>query len=311
MMTCERSSFLLKLAAAVAVGFCGSGMAMAADIAPMPIKTIVTPAPVLSPWTFNVMFPAWTPSLHGSTTAKGRTMDVDAGFFSDILPHTKIPTDLYEVPVYFEARKDRFSIFADVVYMHIGINSDATRTRGRDRLNAAVGVSAGLKIDMAIAELAGAYEVARWGATSVPGSGTAIDLYGGARGWWLKGDVSIALSGTVNIGDLTRNSDGTLTASGRVNWVDPFVGARLRHQLAPNWSLVASGDVGGFGVGSKFSWKAAAAVNYDFYIHNNVTWSAMLGYKALHVDYVKGSGLNEFEFDMTLYGPVFGVSARF
>jgi hypothetical protein len=164
---------------------------------------------------------------------------------------------------------------------------------------------------MAIAEFAGTYEVAHWGATSEPGSGTAIDLYGGARAWWLKGDASLALSGTVNIGDLTRTADGTLTASGQVNWIDPIMGARLRHQFAPNWHLVASGDIGGFSVGSKFSWKAAVAANYDFYVHDNVTWSAMVGYKALHVDYSKGSGLNEFGFDMTLYGPVFGVSARF
>ena len=105
--------------------------------------------------------------------------------------------------------------------------------------------------------------------------------------------------------------NGTYTASDSVNWVDPIVGARLRHQFAPNWSLVASGDVGGFGAGSKFSWKAAAVVNYDFYVHNNVTWSGMIGYKALHVDYIKGSGLDQFEFDMTLYGPVFGITARF
>jgi hypothetical protein len=311
MVACERYGRLLRLAVGLAVGIFVSGTAMGADIAPMPTKATVAPAPVFNPWTFNVMFPAWTPSLHGSTTVKGRTMDVDAGFYTDILPNAKIPVDLYEVPIYFEARKDRFSIFTDVIYMHLGINASATRTRGVDKLNATVGASAGLEIDMTIAELAAAYEVAHWGATSMPGSGTAIDLYGGARAWWLKGDASVALSGTVNIGDLTRNADGTLAATGRLNWVDPIVGVRLRHQLAPNWNLVASADVGGFGAGSKFSWKVAAAVNYDFYVHDNVIWSAMLGYKALHVDYLKGSGLNQFEFDMTLYGPVFGVSARF
>jgi hypothetical protein len=295
----------------LAAGVCSSGAAMAADIAPMPTKAVSTPAPVLAPWAFSVMIPAWTPSLHGSTTINGGTTYVDAGFYTDILPHAEIPKDLYEVPIYFEARNGRFSIFTDLIYMHLGINAGVTQTLPVDNLNATVGSSAGLKLDMTIAELAAAYEVAHWGATSAPGSGTFIDIYGGARAWWLKADASLALSGTVNIGDLTLNSDGTQTASGRVNWVDPMVGVRLRHRLAPNWNLVASGDVGGFGAGSKFSWKAAAAVNYDFYVHDNVTWSAMLGYQALHVDYLKGSGLNQFEFDMTLYGPVFGISALF
>jgi hypothetical protein len=37
----------------------------------------------------------------------------------------------------------------------------------------------------------------------------------------------------------------------------------------------------------------------------------MLGYKALFVDYSKGSGLNHFEYDMTMHGPILGVTARF
>ena len=42
-------------------------------------------------------------------------------------------------------------------------------------------------------------------------------------------------------------------------------------------SFVASGDIGGFGVGSKFSWQALAALNYDFCIRNNVTWRWRFG----------------------------------
>ena len=163
---------------------------------------------------------------------------------------------------------------------------------------------------MFIAELAAAYEVARWGVDRRAGSGTAIDVFAGVRAWWQRADASLALSGTVNIGDLTRNADGTLSASGSVSWVDPLVGVRLRHQFAPGWNFVASGDVGGFGVGSKFSWQALAAINYDFCVRNNVTWSGMLGYKALFVDYSKGSGLTQYEYDMTMHGPIIGVTAQ-
>ena len=75
-------------------------------------------------------------------------------------------------------------------------------------------------------------------------------------------------------------------------------------------SFVASGDVGGFGVGSKFSWQALAALNYDFCIRNNVTWSGMLGYKALFVDYSQGSDLTHYEYDMIMHGPIIGITAR-
>ena len=37
----------------------------------------------------------------------------------------------------------------------------------------------------------------------------------------------------------------------------------------------------------------------------------MAGYRALYVDYSKGSGPTLFEYDMTLHGPIFGVTAKF
>jgi hypothetical protein len=37
----------------------------------------------------------------------------------------------------------------------------------------------------------------------------------------------------------------------------------------------------------------------------------MIGYKALYVDYAQGSGLTQYEYSMTMYGPIFGITARF
>jgi hypothetical protein len=222
-----------------------------------------------------------------------------------------MPKDLFGLMGYFEARNGRLSLFADLVYLKIRLGESMTRSRGVDELNAAVGESAGLKYEMFIAEMAAAYEVVRWGSTGVPGSGTAIDVFGGARGWWQKVDVGLAVTGTVNVVNLTRNADETLSASSTVAWVDPLVGLRLRHQFAPGWNFTTSGDIGGFGVGSKFSWQVLAALNYDFCVRKSVTWSGMVGYKALHVDYAKGSGLDRFEYNMTMHGPILGITARF
>ena len=86
---------------------------------------------------------------------------------------------------------------------------------------------------------------------------------------------------------------------------------RLRHQFAPAWNLAISVNVGGFDVGSRFSWQVLAALDYEFCRSKNVTWSGMLGYKALSVDYSQGSGLSLYRFDMTMHGPVFGLTARF
>lgn len=311
-MSRGRSRGSVGLIAALAVSLGVSNVAVAADM-PMPTKAVAAP-PIrpIDAWTFSATLYGWVPLLNGSTTVKGRTTDVDVGYsqLGDLIRRSEIPKDLFELMGYFEARNNRFSVFADLAYLQIGLNGSMTRSRGVDELNATVGASAGLKIKMFIAEVAAAYEVARWGATSVPGSGTAIDVFGGARVWWQQADASLALSGTVNIGDLTRNADGTLSASNSVSWVDPLVGLRLRHQIVPGLNFVASGDVGGFGAGSKFSWQALAAFNYDFCVRNNVTWSGMLGYKALFVDYSQGSGLTHYEYDMTMHGPIIGVTAR-
>jgi hypothetical protein len=286
------------------------GTSVAADIPPLAPKAIVAPAPALEAWSFTLAPYVWTPSLVGSSTVRGRTTDVDVTFV-DILDHTKVPKDLFGVMAYFEARNGRVSLFADVLYLKVGLNSDMTRSRGVDALNASVGASAGLKIEMVIAEAAAAYEIANWGSPAGPGSSTAIDLYGGVRGWWQKADASVDLGGTVNVGDLSRTGDRTLTASGDVSWLDPLVGVRLRQQFAPGADLVLSGDVGGFGAGSKFTWQALAAFNYTLLVRNNITWSGMLGYRALHVDYSQGSGLNHYEYDMTMHGPIVGLTARF
>jgi hypothetical protein len=164
---------------------------------------------------------------------------------------------------------------------------------------------------MVIAEVAAAYEIGRWNGLTSPRSNSALDIYAGGRAWWQRADVQLALTGTANIGDLTFSRAGVLSAEKSVGWVDPLVGLRLRHQFPPGWNFVLSGDVGGFDVGSKFSWQALATLDYEFCRSKNIVWSGMIGYKALSVDYSRGSGLTLYNFDMTMHGPIFGVTARF
>ena len=296
--------------ATLAVGFGVATTAIAADIA-MPTKAAsIAPPPAIESWTFSLTPYFWATALNGSTTVKGRTTDIDASFF-DILDHTEFPKGLFQLAAFGEARYGRFGILADIAYMKLGMGAGITRSRGVDKLSATVGDSAGLKIQMVIAELAAAYEVAHWGANTSPGSGTSFDVYAGARAWWQWADAEFSVSNTVHVLDLSRTAEGTLLASDSVSWVDPVIGGRLRHQLAPHWNLVVSGDVGGFGAGSKFSWQAIGAVDYEFARTERVSWSGMIGYKALYVDYSKGNGLSTYEYDMTMHGPIFGITARF
>jgi hypothetical protein len=157
----------------------------------------------------------------------------------------------------------------------------------------------------------GRNEVAHWGSSATQEAGTSIDVLGGARYWWMEGKLSASATAVLTIGDLTLSGSRAIAKSPSVDWVDPLVGLRLRHQFVPGLNLTVSGDVGGFDVGSRLSWQALAALNYDFYKSKSVVWSGMAGYRALYVDYSKGSGPTLFEYDMTLHGPILGVTARF
>jgi len=286
------------------------GASIVANAADMPVKAPIIPPPVIQGWTYSLTPYFWATSLNGSTTVKGRTTDVDAGFF-DILDHTQFPKGLFELAALGEARNGRFGLLADVVYIKADLGASITRSRTTDAIGGAVGVSAGLDTKMVIAELAAAYEIASWSGLTSPGSSTALDLYAGGRVWWQRADAQIIASGTLNVFDLTFSRVGVLSAEKSVSWVDPLVGMRLRHQFAPTWNFVLSGDVGGFDVGSKFSWQVLALLEHEICRSRTVTWSAMVGYKALSVDYSQGSGLSLYEFDMTIHGPIFGVTARF
>jgi len=303
-----RWRFVHRPMVALAIMIAVSGNAFAAD---MPTKAApLTPAPAIPGWTFSLTPYAWAISLDGSATVKGRTTDVDANFFQ-ILDHTQFPKNLFELAALGEARYDRFALLTDIVYLKAGLGASITRSRSIDAIGGAVGASANLKLEFVIAEFAAAYEIARWNGLFSPGSSTALDLYAGGRAWWQHAETDLTVSGTLNVLDLSLTREGFFSSSKSVSWVDPLVGARLRHQFAPTWNFVLSGDVGGFGVGSKFSWQVLALLEHETCRSNTATWSAMLGYKALNADYSQGSGLTLYNYDLTIHGPIFGVTARF
>jgi len=43
----------------------------------------------------------------------------------------------------------------------------------------------------------------------------------------------------------------------------------------------------------------------------SVVWKAVIGYRALYVDYAQGSGAQLYEFDILTHGPILGISATF
>lgn len=275
------------------------GLSCAHAAEPPPVAP--QPVPVLDEWTYRFVPYAWLPSMKGTTTVRGRSTHIDASFL-DVLQKSNTLVGLMGD---FEIRRGPVALYADIVWSNVTFDADHTSIRTpAPGVVGTVGRSIGLATDQTIIELGAAYEVFRSGAFS-------MDLVAGTRYWRERSGLSFDRTATVDLGDLSVTSDRAIAASGWVSWVDPLVGARLRFEAAPGHNLFLRGDVGGFGVGSRNSWQAIGGYEFDFAKSGSVTWSGIIGYRALSVDYRKGSGRDLFEFNMVQQGPVLGLGARF
>jgi hypothetical protein len=97
--------------------------------------------------------------------------------------------------------------------------------------------------------------------------------------------------------------------SGDLEWVDPFVGFRIRHDMGSAKELNFEGDVGGFGVGSQFSWQVVGTYGFDTSLLGT-PFHAVVGYRALSVDYSQNGKFGKNAIDFVQHGPIMGVTFR-
>lgn len=119
--------------------------------------------------------------------------------------------------------------------------------------------------------------------------GLNVDLGAGLRYWNIK-----------NVGTL---NPGPVGFSHRETWIDPVLMARMTARIDGPWSVTLAGDVGGSGGGSDLTWQLLCSVNYQ----KNDRFSFRAGYRVLSVDYDQDG----FVYDVTMRGPVIGVSVSF
>jgi hypothetical protein len=305
----SRVAIRLTRALGVAALAVSGTVAHGADYPALPVRAAE------SGWSVTFTPYAWLISLNGSQTVRGRTVDVDETFFDIVHDTIGKGGQLFAAMAQAEARHGPFAVFGDVVWEQFAIKGGGVFARSvRPGITAGLAATGELRGKMAIAEAGAAYEIARFGfpfgdVVRIP---TALDVLAGARHWYQEADVSFDIRVTVDIADLVvveRNR--AIAKSGSVDWTDPFIGARLRFAVAPGHQVFVRGDVGGFDVGSNFSWQAIAGYQFDFAAWSGITFSGLIGYRALHVDYTQGEGRRHYEFDMLQHGPVLGLTMRF
>lgn len=304
-----------RLSFGLAATFCEllavMGPAASADLGPQPREQLAELPPPPSQWQFSFTPYGWLPWISGNMVVKGRALDVavDPIQIIDHLDWSTLPIWMS----YAEARRGPLSLFNDVVYAQLSGSGGFTRSVSGRRATATFGAHVEADYQLAIVEAGGTYEIWSRGGRGSSGS-TAFDLLAGARYWHQDVDVSADLTGTVALNGplgITISGNRAIASSGSVDWVDPFIGARVRQQLAPGQEIVLRGDVGGFGAGSQFTWEAIATYNWLLCVTHGIPVDGYVGLRALSADFSQGSGTSKFEFDNVIYGPVIGATMRF
>jgi hypothetical protein len=249
-----------------------TGAASAADLGE-PTPETLEQAAAVHEWTFTVAPYLWAAGLEGKAGVFGfPPQDVDLSF-SDVLENLDIA-----LMAMGEARYDRWSIGFDFMYSDLGANVPTPRGILADSID--------VSSTLLVATLVGGYAV-----VSEPGA--HLDAFAGAR--LFSSETSFGFRGGV-LGGRSREDSAT--------WVDPVVGVKGRFDI-PDTSFFVTGWglVGGFGVGSEFTWDAMASVGYQF----TETFELTVGYRGMGVDYDEDG----YVFDMTQHGPIIGAAFHF
>ncbi len=220
-------------------------------------------------WTNTAEIYVLGAGLSGTTGIGPAEIDVSATF-DQILSNLQ-----FGAMVAYRGESPTFAVTADVMYASLATTADGPAGPGSARVDA--------KEWLVTA-------VASWRVTR------AFEALAGLR-----------LTSLDNTLTLTDRSGAEGSASLTKTWVDPVVGMRVRIPLGERWSVAAYGDLGGFGVGSSFTWMVQARVNWRL----SRVVVVGLGYRVLYQDYETGSGLDAFTWNVTTQGPLAAIGARF
>jgi hypothetical protein len=130
--------------------------------------------------------------------------------------------------------------------------------------------------------------VAGWRASRT--ESTTVDLYGGLR--------FVSFEAVTSIGPPVSVSRGV-----GEDWVDPVVGIRAIHQLAPRFGLQGLFDLGGFGAGSDLTVNTYVGGRYSL----NESLTAEFGLRYISVDYAT----DQLDTKTDFWGPAIGLTYSF
>lgn len=177
----------------------------------------------------------------------------------------------------YRGETDDWAVMTDFISMKLGASQDSANGILNARVN----------LDQILAQL----DVARR-------LSEHFEITLGARYWDV--DTKLTLTGLGPAGTQVSGKAGD-------SWIDPVVGLRVAYPFADNWTFLGKGDIGGFGIGSDFTWHATVAVSWA--VSERIALDIL--YRHIYVDYESGSGASRFALDITEAGPGLGLSFKF
>ena len=117
------------------------------------------------------------------------------------------------------------------------------------------------------------------------------------------------LRDALNLDNKDISGNFAFVNSGEMDWVDPVIALRAKHDFGNGRSITAMGDVGGFDTASDFSWQVLLTYDIDGkFLGFDTTTS--IGYKALGLLFEEGSSHGDRGVDVVLHGPVAELTFR-
>ena len=227
-------------------------------------------------YTLSPLF-LWGVNINGDATIGDATAPLDLDFKDDILENLDAVFTLH-----FEARKDKWTVFAEV--QHMRIKPTVEMEMG------SIFVEADIDFESNMLELGGAYAFSQT-------QNTRWELIGGARYTDQDVGVDVVLTFPPPI------NEQMIEIVGGDNWWHAFAGMRVFHTLSEKWTLIGRADLG-YGGSDNSAVNAAFMFDYRF---NN--WgSAFAGYRYLKYDYDNGSDNDGYGYDAYQQGPLLGLT---
>lgn len=261
---------------------------VAALATPMAMLAMPARAQGADPWRFQASVYVYLPTISGSTSfpqsGAGSGVAIDASTILDNLKFTFMGS--------FEARRDSWGLFTDVIYMDVGDSKSDYRQFTVGGITLPGGTSTRVDYDLKgwVWTVGGV-----WAVSSEPAA--TLDLLAGARlldieqtlGWDITGNV-----GSVPLPDRTGSSTAGLS-----NW-DVVVGLKGRLTLgsgdrlfAPYYADIGTGE-------SDLTWQVMGGIGYSF------KWGDIVAaWRYLDYDMKSSDNIESLDFNGPAFSAVF------